>query len=122
MRGGRGGRLFGETLLGSMNVASWEHDGFYKNSVTGQDIGGMDGEGVSGTLVWNISDGIAATFHTEYTDDTIEQAPYSAITPTVLKDIPLQCADRSGWCGASAAGHQSGANADRSGNQFAGWR
>lgn len=23
----------------------------------------------------------------EYTDDTIEQAPYSAITPTELKDV-----------------------------------
>jgi outer membrane receptor protein involved in Fe transport len=89
VRGSLSGPLLGETLLGSINVASWEHDGFYKNSVTGQDIGGTDGEGVSGTLVWNISDAIAATFHTEYTDDTIEQAPYSAILPTVLKDIPL---------------------------------
>ena len=89
VRGSLSGSLLGETLLGSINVASWEHDGFYKNSVTGQDVGGTDGEGVSGTLVWNINDQIAATFHTEYTDDNIEQAPYSAITPTVLKDIPL---------------------------------
>lgn len=89
VRGSLSGPLLGETLLGSINVASWEHDGFYKNSVTGQEVGGTDGEGVSGTLVWNISDAIAATFHTEYTDDNIEQAPYSAITPTVLKDIPL---------------------------------
>jgi outer membrane receptor protein involved in Fe transport len=89
VKGSLSGPLLGETLLGSINVASWEHDGFYKNSVTGQDVGGTDGEGVSGTLVWNISDAIAATFHTEYTDDTIEQAPYSAILPTELKDIPL---------------------------------
>jgi outer membrane receptor protein involved in Fe transport len=89
VRGSLSGPLLGETLLGSINVASWEHDGFYKNSVTGQDVGGTDGEGVSGTLLWNVTDQIAATFHTEYTDDTIEQAPYSAITPTVLKDIPL---------------------------------
>jgi outer membrane receptor protein involved in Fe transport len=88
VRGSLSGPLLGETLLGSINVASWEHDGFYKNSVTGQDVGGVDGEGVSGTLVWNISDGISATFHTEYTDDNIEQAPYSAITPTVLKALP----------------------------------
>ena len=88
VRGSLSGPLLGETLLGSINVASWEHDGFYKNSVTGQDVGGTDGEGVSGTLVWNINDQVAATFHTEYTDDNIEQAPYSAITPTVLKAIP----------------------------------
>ncbi len=89
VKGSLSGPLLGETLLGSINVASWNHDGFYKNSVTGQDIGGADGEGVSGTLVWNINDRVSATFHTEYTDDTIEQAPYSAITPTELKDIPL---------------------------------
>ncbi len=89
VRGSLSGPLLGDTLLGSINAASWEHDGFYKNSVTGQDIGGTDGEGVAGTLVWNIRDGVSATFHTEYTDDTIEQAPYSAIAPTVLKDIPL---------------------------------
>lgn len=53
------GPLLGETLLGSINVASWNHDGFYKNSVTGQDIGGADGEGVSGTLVWNVDDRVS---------------------------------------------------------------
>ncbi|MEZ5563052.1 MAG: TonB-dependent receptor [Gammaproteobacteria bacterium] len=89
VRGGVSGPLLGETLLGGINVASWNHDGFYTNSVTGQDVGGTDGEGVSGTLVWNINDRMSATFHTEYTDDNIEQAPYSAITPTELKDIPL---------------------------------
>ncbi|MCL4790624.1 MAG: TonB-dependent receptor [Gammaproteobacteria bacterium] len=89
VRGGVSGPLLGETLLGGINVASWNHDGFYTNSVTGQDVGGTDGEGVSGTLVWNINDRMSATFHTEYTDDNIEQAPYSAITPIELKDIPL---------------------------------
>jgi outer membrane receptor protein involved in Fe transport len=88
MRGSLSGPLLGDTLFGGINVASWEHDGFYKNSVTGQEVGGTDGEGVSGTLVWNVSDAIAATFHTEYTDDNIEQAPYTAITPTVLRNIP----------------------------------
>ena len=89
MRGSLSGPLLGDTLLGSINVASWNHDGYYKNSVTGQDVGGVDGDGVSGTLVWNISDGVSATFHTEYTSDNLEQSPYSAITPTDLKDIPL---------------------------------
>ena len=56
VRGSVSGPLLGETLLGSINVASWNNDGFYKNSVTGQEVGGADGEGVSGTLVWNIND------------------------------------------------------------------
>jgi outer membrane receptor protein involved in Fe transport len=88
VRGGVSGPLLGETLLGGINVASWNHDGFYKNSVTGNDVGGADGEGVSGTLVWNINDATSATFHIEYTDDTLEQSPYSAIIPTDVKLIP----------------------------------
>ncbi len=89
VRGSVSGPLLGDTLLGGINAASWNHDGFYRNSVTGKDVGGADGEGVSGTLVWNLRTGISATLHTEYTNDTLEQSPYKAITPTELQVIPL---------------------------------
>lgn len=89
VRGSLSGPLAGDTLLGGINVASWNSDGYYENSVTGGDVGGTDGSAVAGTLVWKANDRFSATFRAEYLDDDLDQAPYFSITPTTLVDIPL---------------------------------
>jgi iron complex outermembrane receptor protein len=87
-RGGLSGPLVEGVLSGGINVATWNHDGFYRNSVTGAKIGDEEGWGMAGSLVWNISDTVTATFRTEYTDDEFGQAPYTMIPPTVAVPIP----------------------------------
>lgn len=87
-RGGLSGPLVDGILSGGINLASWNHDGFYRNSVTGGKIGDEEGWGMAGSLVWNISDSVTATFRTEYTDDEFGQAPYTMLTPSVAVPIP----------------------------------
>ncbi|MCK6371210.1 MAG: TonB-dependent receptor [Gammaproteobacteria bacterium] len=89
LRGSLSGPLAGDTVLGGLNVATWNSDGFYENSITGGEVGGTDGSAVAGTLVWKPNDRLSATFRSEYLDDDIEQAPYFAILPTTPADIPL---------------------------------
>jgi outer membrane receptor protein involved in Fe transport len=88
VKAGLSGPLMGDTLLGGINVATWNNDGFYENSYTGNDTGGTDGYGISGDLVWNITDQFRSRLRVEYTDDEFEQAPYSSIAPTIPVAIP----------------------------------
>jgi outer membrane receptor protein involved in Fe transport len=88
VRGSLSGPL-AETLSGGINVATWEHDGYYKNSVTDADIGGTDGSAFAGTLVWKPNERFSATFRAEYLDDDLEQAPYFSIEPVTAYPIPL---------------------------------
>lgn len=88
IKAGLSGPLLGDTLLGGINVATWSNDGFYENSYTGDDTGGTDGNGISGDLIWNITDNFSSRLRVEYTDDEFEQAPYSSVAPTVPVAIP----------------------------------
>jgi outer membrane receptor protein involved in Fe transport len=87
-RGGLSGPLIADTLSGGINVASWNHDGFYRNSVTGGKIGDSEGWGVSGQLVWNATDKIQVRYRTELISDEFGQSPYTALVPTVQVPIP----------------------------------
>jgi outer membrane receptor protein involved in Fe transport len=87
-KGGISGPIAGDTLLGSFTAASWEHDGFYSNSVTGNDVGGQDGYGFTGTLLWKPVDSLSVTGRVTYSDDEYEVDPYVTIVPTTLQTIP----------------------------------
>lgn len=87
-RGGLSGPLIGNTLLGGINVASWSHDGFYRNSVTGGKVGDEEGWGVSGQLVWNATDSIQVRYRTEIISDEFGQSPYTALAPDTPIPIP----------------------------------
>lgn len=88
VKGGVSGPLVEGTLYGGLNVASWTNDGFYKNSYTGADTGGTDGNGVSGDLVWHVTEQFKARLRAEYTDDEFEQSPYQAVAPTEPMAMP----------------------------------
>jgi len=55
----------------------WNHDGFYRNSITGGRMGGGDGNAVSGTLVWEVTDGLSLTARVERSDDQFEITPFA---------------------------------------------
>ncbi|MDJ0929258.1 MAG: TonB-dependent receptor [Gammaproteobacteria bacterium] len=88
VRAGISGPLVDGVLYGGVNVAGWQNDGFYSNSITGGDVGGTEGYGLSGTLIWNATDNFSARVRLEYTDDEFDQAPYFADAPTVPKPVP----------------------------------
>jgi iron complex outermembrane receptor protein len=88
VRGAVSGPIIGDVLLGGINLATWGDDGFYKNSVTGADVGGAEGYGASGALTWNITEKISTHLRVEYTDDEFDQSPYSNIVPTTGAPFP----------------------------------
>ncbi len=87
-KGSLSGPLIGDTLLGSITAATWENDGFYRNTVTGNEVGGEEGYGMTGTLVWKPRDGLSITGRITYSDDEYEVDPYVTIVPNTLQAIP----------------------------------
>ena len=77
-----------ESISAGLNFATWQHDGYYDNSVTGSSVGGVDGKGFSASLKWDIFETLSATIQTSYTDEDIDQSPYFSIAPTVQVPIP----------------------------------
>ncbi|MCC7257291.1 MAG: hypothetical protein IT486_02860 [Gammaproteobacteria bacterium] len=88
LKAGLSGPLIPGVLFGGLNAATWNNDGFYDNSYTGNDTGGAEGSGVSGDLLWNITDAFTARVRAEYTNDEFSQSPYSAVAPTETVMVP----------------------------------
>jgi outer membrane receptor protein involved in Fe transport len=71
-----------DRISAGVNGMVWDHDGFYTNSITGEDIGGKDGDSIAGTVVWDATDSLQITGRVEYLDDHFD------ITPYVRADFP----------------------------------
>ena len=52
-----------------VNGVWWTADGFYQNSISGDDVGGGDGAGISGTLKWEPTDTLAFKARLSYSED-----------------------------------------------------
>ncbi len=59
----------GEGLGMLVNGYAWDNRGYYRNSVTGNYIGGGKGAGTSLTFKWEPADNVDFKWRTEYTDD-----------------------------------------------------
>ncbi len=59
----------GETLGVRLNGLWYDEKGFYRNSITGNSVGGAEGLGAALTLKWEPSDSVSLKFRAEYTDD-----------------------------------------------------
>ena len=68
----------------------WSADGYYQNETTGQDIGGGEGYGISGTYVWQPSDVFKAKIRSSYSDDHYDVTPNYAVKQTRFAPIPAQ--------------------------------
>ncbi len=64
-----------DSLGGGVTGVLWSHDGYYRNSITGQNIGDEEGLAFSGTLVWAATDNFKATLRGERTDDEYGVTP-----------------------------------------------
>jgi outer membrane receptor protein involved in Fe transport len=64
-----------DTLGVLINGSAWNARGSYRNSATGDYIGGGDGLGGSVTFVWEPTDELKFKWRTEYSDDNFDPAP-----------------------------------------------
>ncbi len=93
LKGNLSGPILGQTLLGGISAGVWTSDGFYKNEVTGGDVGGNDGYGVTGSLLWKPRDNLQVKGRLEWNDEEYEIDPYRAILPNAMIPIPQSAID-----------------------------
>ena len=60
------------------NAAAWNEDGYYKNTITGADVGGQQGVGATITAALDVSDSTRLTARVEFTDDEFGPAASTA--------------------------------------------
>ena len=75
VKGGISGPV-SDSVSAGVNAMTWNHDGFYTNSLTGDDLGGREGSSVAGTLVWKVTDGLSITARVENLNDEFDATPY----------------------------------------------
>lgn len=69
-----------EKLGVRLNGVWWDEKGFYKNSITGGNVGGGDGLGGALTVKWEPTDNLSFKFRAEYADDNFD-LPAQAFIP-----------------------------------------
>ncbi len=77
-----------DVLSVGVNASYWHTDGFYKNSITNERLGGTDGQGVAGSLVWKGSDTFKVTGRVEYTNDSIDPPARAVIGTNLNETVP----------------------------------
>ena len=78
----------GETAGFRLNALFWEEGGFYKNSITGNDIGGGEGLGLSATLKFEPNESSDYKLRVEYSDDEFEVMPQANIPFNGVNRVP----------------------------------
>ena len=78
----------GETAGFRLNALFWEEGGFYKNSITGNDIGGGEGLGLSATLKFEPNESSDYKLRVEYSDDEFEVMPQANISFNGVNRVP----------------------------------
>ena len=73
-----------------MNAAYWNFDGFHRNSVTNQRLGGYEGKGVAGAAVYRGSDTFKATLRVEYTNDNASPLARGVVPTNTNEAVPAQ--------------------------------
>jgi len=79
-----------ENFFVGFNFAAWNEDGYYKNTVTGGDVGGQEGVGFTLTAALDVGERARFTARFEYTDD--EFAPGAAAASDIRVPIPTPAA------------------------------
>ena len=78
----------GETAGFRLNALFWEEGGFYKNAITGNDIGGGEGLGLSATLKFEPNENSDYKLRVEYSDDEFEVMPQANIPFNGVNRVP----------------------------------
>lgn len=94
IEGAVGGPLT-DTLGFRVSGTTWNEDGYYQNSVSGENVGGTDGYGTAATLVWKPTDLFKIKGRVEYSDESYDpravvniQGTQAFLLPNSAKEIP----------------------------------
>jgi outer membrane receptor protein involved in Fe transport len=68
-------------------ISSWDEDGYYRNTVTGNKIGNTEGAGISATALFTPTDAIEFFARLEYSDD--EFGPQAQATQIATETLPI---------------------------------
>ncbi len=85
------GPVVEDVLSLGLNAAYWNHDGFYKSSFTGEDVGGNEGAGISGSAALTISEGFSFDARVEYSEDDFDERPrfaFRSLAPENIMPLP----------------------------------
>lgn len=78
----------GETAGFRLNAMYWEEGGFYKNSITGNDIGGGEGLGIAASLNFAPNESSSYKLRVEYADDEFEVMPQANVPFNGINYVP----------------------------------
>jgi outer membrane receptor protein involved in Fe transport len=72
---------------------AWKSNGFYHNSISGDDVGGGSGKGVAGTLVWEPSEEVRVKSRLSYSNDKYDPRPQVKVAARDLRLFPQEAID-----------------------------
>lgn len=82
------GPLVNDRLLAEVNLAAWSFDGFYNNSVTGNDAGGNEGHAAAAGFIWMPTDRLSLRLRGEVLNDEFDSYPYRQLAPNASLPVP----------------------------------
>ncbi len=63
-----------------LNGVTWDADGYYKNEVTGRDVGGGEGDGGAFSFLYTPNDEVRIKFRTSYSEDNYDPRATARLT------------------------------------------
>jgi len=88
VKGSVSGPLIEDKLSIGVNAAYWKFDGFHKNSLTGERLGGYEGAGVGSSMIFRATDTLKVTLRGEYTDDSAEPLARGVVATNTAAPVP----------------------------------
>jgi outer membrane receptor protein involved in Fe transport len=94
----------GDTLGVRLNGYGFSDEGFYRNAVSGNKLGGGNGQGGSFSVKWQPTDSYQVKFRTEYSDDSFDAPPQAALPFNARNAVPASASICNIGSTATAAG------------------
>ncbi len=83
-----GGPVVEDILALRLNALYWDEDGYYDSSLTGETVGGGDGWGLAGTVLFEPTESISAKVRIAYSEDEYEVAAQARVPANTIQPLP----------------------------------
>lgn len=82
------GPIIGEKLGFRITALKYEEEGYYRNSLTGNKLGGSEGEGIAATLKFQATEDLDFKLRYEYSHDAFEMQPQAFTGFNTVNQVP----------------------------------